>query len=351
VKFKQRILWWKYIGECIQDALGGGGSKNVCRETESSDNSPLLSAEQEVKLAKAIEAGELAGEWLEKLRKCDNASDQSQAEADFLQKFGGNNLALKQLVGEFEELIKYGKLARDHFIKSNLGLVYKIASGFYKHYNGKFEFEDLLQEGMCGLIHAVDMFDYAKGFKFSVYAARWIKSAIGRFIYKLHEIHVPEGVSVKLNQLPPTYLRLEKELGRKPSIEELATELGMGVNMLRSAMNATGVVSLDTVVTDDIDDKTLAALIADDGAVSPMDEAIAGDAKLAVDSALAKVLDDREARIICMYYGIGCDPKSLEAIGDNIGYSRETVRGIKKIAMEKLRNSPAFAGLRDLLFN
>jgi len=222
--------------------------------------------------------------------------------------------------------------AKERMINSNLRLVVHVA----KRYRGHgVPFGDLIQDGVIGLNRAVEKFDWRKGFKFSTYATWWIRQAVQRSVAgQARTIRVPTHVHERRQTLNRHARRLETKLGRKPTHKELAKATGLKLQHVEEALSvAEARASLNSPVGED--DSELGDLFADENAESP--EAVAESAlrARAVREALAQ-LPEREARILELRFGLDGDPQSLEAIGKELHLTRERVRQLETQAMSKL---------------
>ena len=284
---------------------------------------PLLNAEQEVDLARRMEAGLFA-------------------EA----KLASEHLA-SAIRAELTMLAGDGHQARNDLLEANLRLVVSLA----RRYTGRgVLLLDLIQEGNLGLIRAVDKFDYAKGYKFSTYATWWIRQAISRGIAdQARTIRLPVHVAEMMNRLARVQRWLLQDLGREGTPAELAKELDVTpariIEMQRCSNEPT---SLHTPVGEE-GDSELGDLIEDRDAVVPVDAA--SHAMLQKQLRLAlQTLSEREAGIISMRYGLtDGQPRTLAEIGDVYGVSRERIRQIETRTMSKLRDPSRAGGLRDYL--
>jgi RNA polymerase sigma factor (sigma-70 family) len=278
---------------------------------------PLLTAAEEVELAKRIEAGVFAAELL---RGAD----------------AGDRRLPAARRRELTALAADGRAARDHMIRANLRLVVSAAR---KHARRGVPFLDVVQEGNLGLIRAVEKFDYAKGFKFSTYAMWWIRQAIERGLAEQGRTvrlpaHVAEVVS-KLNRIDRDLNRL---LGREPTVEEVAEQAGLSVDrVVELRQIARDSVSLDTPVGDD-GETTLGELIEDVDVLQAAD--IAEQRALTVSlRELVATLPAREATIIGLRFGLEDGrPYTLQEVADRVGLTRERVRQLEKKALAELRD-------------
>jgi RNA polymerase sigma factor (sigma-70 family) len=280
---------------------------------------PLLDAVTEVELSKTIEAGLYAQALLDEGRVG-------------RRKGGAPKYATQE---ELEWMVEEGERAIQRFIEANLRLVVSIAR---KYGRSQMPMLDLVQEGNTGLIRAVEKFDYRKGFKFSTYATWWVRQAITRGIaQQARVVRLPVHVVEELNQVGAARRTLERQLGRDPEPEEIATELGMDIDRVLDLMSwGRDHVSLDTPV-DDNGDTSLGDLIAQETAPGPDSTFLDGESKGRL-STLVELLDERAADIIRSRYGLvdGRQHK-LADIGAKHGISAERVRQLEREALQKLR--------------
>ena len=284
----------------------------------------LLSAADEVELAKRIEAGLYA-------RHLIAASNNFSA-------------ARKR---ELRALVMDGERAKDHLLRANLRLVVSLA----KRYTGHgMPFLDLIQEGNLGLIRAVEKFDYAKGFKFSTYATWWIRQAISRAMAdQSRTIRLPVHLVEQVNKLQRLRREKSQEFGREANHAELASELDITEERVRELLDLSrDLVSLDQTVGAD-DDVSLGDFIADERATKAETTVEAGLMRAQLYDVLG-TLEAREAAVVRMRYGLdGGQPKTLDEIGRSFKLSRERIRQIERETMAKLRHPSRSQVLRDYL--
>jgi RNA polymerase primary sigma factor len=284
----------------------------------------LLNAEQEVELAKRIEAGLFAEEKL-------NAG-------------GKMDMKLKR---ELWWISQDGKNAKNHLLEANLRLVVSLA----KRYTGRgMLFLDLIQEGNLGLIRAVEKFDYTKGFKFSTYATWWIRQAITRAMAdQARTIRIPVHMVEVINKLARVQRQMLQDLGREPTPEELAKELDMTPEKVVEVQKyGREPISLHTPLGED-GDSEFGDLIEDSEAVVPADAVSFTLLQEQLHSVL-DTLSEREAGVVSMRFGLADgQPKTLDEIGKVYGVTRERIRQIESKTMSKLRHPSRSQVLRDYL--
>lgn len=284
---------------------------------------PLLNAEQEVVLAKAIEVGVLARDALR----------------------GSSDYMIEAQRDELRRLVEDGEAAYETFISANLRLVVSVA----KRYAGKgVPFLDLIQEGNLGLIRAVEKFDYKKGYKFSTYAVGWLTQAMHHCMANADRmIYLPMHVVEKNNAVAKTEKILHTWLGRKPTDEEMVAD-GSGITMhdmeLFHITKQQNPLSFDTPIGDDA---TLGDIVSEDKEAVPVeDRAIAPDIRAAL-LHVVETLPERESRVVMMRLGLdGSDPMGFREIGQALGVTRERARQIEAKAMSRLRHPSRAHALR-----
>ena len=286
----------------------------------------LLDKEDEVRLAKKIEEGVVAREALDK----NNGADLTPAKRRELRR----------------ALIK-GERATSEFTNSNLRLVVSIAK---KYQASGLPLLDLIQEGNLGLMHAVEKFDWRKGFKFSTYATWWIRQAITRGIANTgRTIRLPVHAGDTLARLTKAKSRLEIKYGRVATLTELAAEVEMEEDKVTEALRfAAEPLSLSEPLRED-GDAELGDVVEDRGAQSPFESAATSLLPEEISRLLAP-LDDREREILKLRFGLDRgEPRTLEEVGDYFNLTRERIRQIEARAMSKLRHPSSDTGARDLL--
>jgi RNA polymerase sigma factor (sigma-70 family) len=248
---------------------------------------------------------------------------------------------------ELRRLVRHGEEATETFVKANLRLVVSIAK---RYQAAELPLLDLVQEGNLGLIHAVEKFDWHKGFKFSTYATWWIRQAITRGIANTgRTVRLPMHAGDRLNRVTESRARLEAKLGRRPTITELAEDLGLDASKVVEIIGYVGEpTSLSEPLRTDSDGE-LGDVVEDRSAVSPFDAAAAS--LLAGEVAkLLMVLDDRERAILQLRFGLDCgEPRTLDEVGVYFHLTRERIRQIEARAMSKLRHPTLELNARDLL--
>lgn len=288
---------------------------------------PLLTAEEEVSLAKRMEAGLWARQRIE------------ESDEDELQ--WSEEQSLRQMAMD-------GDAAQEHLIRANARLVISVA----KKYIGRgVPFLDLIQEGNIGLIRATNKFEYQRGHKFSTYATWWIRQAVSRAVADQgRTIRVPVHMGDQLNRMRRVQLQLLQELGRDPKIEELAEGMETTPDKVENLLEISRrPVSLETPIDDD-GDSTFGDFVEDANSPAPAEEVASHLLQEQIQQALDK-LPAREAQILRLRYGLA-DGRvyTLEEVGQTIGVTRERVRQLEAQALNRLRQSSAHVILKDYLF-
>ena len=266
----------------------------------------------------------------------------------YLKEIGNIPLLTPEEEVELAKEMKEGsKQAAKKMAEANLRLVVSIA----KRYVGRgMQFLDLIQEGNVGLIKAIEKYDYTKGYKFSTYATWWIRQAITRSIAdQARTIRIPVHMVETMNKLTKVQRSLTQELGREPSVEEIAENVHMDVNRVREILKlAQETVSLETPVGSE-EESHLADFIEDDHTPLPSDEAAFGQLKDDIRSVLDK-LNEREQKVLRMRFGLDDGKEhTLEEVGQELHVTRERIRQIEAKALRKLRQSGKSAGLEGYL--
>jgi RNA polymerase primary sigma factor len=310
------------------EGRGSGTSDPVRMYLKEIGRVSLLTAQQEVDLAKRIEAGTLAAVEL-----ADRSAEGTLDGLDFT-----DRRRLRRIEAD-------GERAKKQLIQANLRLVVSIA----KRYVGRgMLFLDLIQEGNLGLMRAVEKFDYTKGFKFSTYATWWIRQAITRAIAdQARTIRIPVHMVESINKVHRVQRQMLQELEREPTVEELADRTGLTISRVREIENISrDPVSLDAPVGEE-DDSNMADFIADAQADAPAEVAAQRSVKQALLEALGE-LNEREQKVVMMRFGLEDGQiKTLEEVGREFGVTRERIRQIESKTLAKLRHPHRSQKLRD----
>jgi RNA polymerase primary sigma factor len=288
---------------------------------------PLLTAQEEVSLAKRMESGLLAQEQLDALDE--------------------DSVPWNQVV-DLRDLVADGEAAQEHLVRANARLVISVA----KKYIGRgVPFLDLIQEGNIGLIRATNKFEYQRGHKFSTYATWWIRQAVSRAVADQgRTIRVPVHMGDQLNRMRRVQLQLLQEMGREPTIDELAVGMETTPDKVENLLEiARRPVSLETPI-DDEGDSTFGDFVEDANSPAPAEEVATHLLHEQLQQSLDR-LPPREAQILRLRYGLE-DGRvyTLEEVGQTIGVTRERVRQLEAQALNRLRQSSAHVILRDYLY-
>jgi len=285
---------------------------------------PLLTADEEIDLAKRIERGRKAR------RQMENTGELTVSER-----------------AELILLIEQAQEAREHLGRANTRLVVSIA----KRYMGQgLPFPDLIQEGNVGLMRAVDKYDYTRGNRFSTYATWWIRQAITRALaQKTRTIRIPLHMTERIRQMYRTAQILEQELGRRPTPEEIAEEMDLPPETVRGMMDASQhAIALERPVGDD-GDSEFGDFIEDQDTPEPAEAAAHHLLQETIEEVLSE-LTPRQAHILRLRFGLGGgEQHTLEEIANKFGLSRERIRQLEKEALRRLRHPRLAHSLRDYL--
>ncbi len=296
---------------------------------------PLLTADEEIELAKRMEEGNAASEQIEALR------------ADLEGASAKQKTAIEEQIKDLNKIVSEGADAKKRLAEANLRLVVSIA----KRYVGRgMLFLDLIQEGNLGLIKAVEKFDYRKGYKFSTYATWWIRQAITRAIAdQARTIRIPVHMVETINKLIRISRQLLQELGREPTPEEIAEEMNMPVDRVREILKISQEpVSLETPIGEE-EDSHLGDFIQDDNVPIPSEAA----AFTLLGEQLGEVLGtltEREQKVLRLRFGLDDGrARTLEEVGKEFNVTRERIRQIEAKALRKLRHPSRSRKLKDYL--
>ena len=287
---------------------------------------PLLSLEEEMDLARRIEAGRQSRKELERLN--------------------GKTPPARKV--ELQQKVEDGILAREHLIKANTRLVVSIAK---RYISRGVPFLDLIQEGNLGLMKAVEKFEYQRGFRFSTYATWWIRQTITRAIADQgRTIRVPVHMVDRIRQLYRTTHEMEQKLGRVPTTDELATSLGVMPNKVDWMLRVSWLpLSLESPINEDEEDSELGMFVEDQLTPTPIQSAYSKLLREKVEQVL-DTLPPREARILRLRFGLeNGKTYTLEEVGAKFGLTRERIRQIESKALRRLRHPRRARQLKDYL--
>jgi RNA polymerase primary sigma factor len=288
---------------------------------------PLLTAADEISLAKRIATGRKAEEYL--------------ARRDLYRNYNGN------WIRQIQRLAWNGQAARKHLGRANTRLVVSIA----KKYMGQgLPFPDLIQEGNVGLMRAVDKYDYRRGNRFSTYATWWIRQAITRALaQKTRTIRIPLHMMERIRQMYRTAQTLEQQFGRQPSPEDIAKYMDLSVDVIRTMMDMSQhAIALERPVGED-GDSEFGDFIEDQSSPCPVETATQHLLEETIEEVLSE-LTPRQSHILRLRFGLtGEEPHTLEEIANKFGLSRERIRQLEKDALRRLRHPSLAHNLRDYL--
>lgn len=309
--------------EHISDHTGITSDDSVSLYLNEMSRVPLLTREEEITLAKKMELG----------REARLAMSESEGEIENIE--------------EIKRLITEGREAREYLIKANIRLVVSIAKK-YRQYGSSFL--DLIQAGNVGLIRAVDKFDYSRGNRFSTYATWWIRRSVLRFLnQKERTIRLPNYLSNRLRKVRHVTRELSQELGRQPTLDEIAEHVDQSAEELRQLIHYARLpISLDTPVGEDGETELL-NFVENENAVLPFNTVQQRLMEEDIGTALRE-LSEREASIIKLRFGLeGNRSHTLKELGEIFGVTRERIRQIQQKALRKLRSPQNQNKLRNYL--
>ena len=335
IDVKESLIWEK----------GGGGTKKDEAEQESDLTHVVATAGIPSDQAKGLSTDE--AKKRKKEREVDLLEISNDSVRMYLSEIGRVPLIDGKKEVELARRIRKGDAAaKQQLAEANLRLVVSIA----KKYIGRgLSFLDLIQEGNIGLFRAVEKFDPERGFKFSTYATWWIRQAITRAIAdQARTIRIPVHMVETINKLTHTQRRTVQELGREPTVEELAVELEMDIKKVRHILKISqDIISLEAPVGSE-EDNTLGDFIEDKDAVSPFDATNRQLKKESVHEML-KFLTPRERKIIEMRFGLSDGiGHTLEEVGKELGDKRERIRKIEEKVLQKMRDPPRSSSIKDI---
>src|ERR671922_1916027 len=300
--------------------LGTDDADDLRLYLEAAAREPLLTKEEEVELAILIEHGKEAEERLR-----------------------AGRLRSEKSIMKARQEVRKAEAARQRFIMANLRLVVSVA----RKYQGQgLPLLDLIQEGNIGLMRAVELFDWRRGFKFSTYATWWIRQGITRAIAdRGRQIRIPVHVHERIRKVRQVRERLAQQTGREPSPEEIAREADVPVEALAQLEEASRREprSLQEPVGEDTELGDLVSLVEDESPVDAVEDALLREE---IGQVVETALEPLEREVVVLRYGLGTGhPLSLREVAEMVGVSAETVRKVERIALRKLRESELFEGL------
>jgi RNA polymerase primary sigma factor len=315
-------------------------------EPDSKPEAPVPAAEVATEAATEAAAGAAATKRPAAAAGEDSEEGNLDSLRLYLRSIGQVDLLTAYEEVELAKRIERGDMdAKRRMVEANLRLVVSIAKG----YLGRgLSFLDLIQEGSLGLIRAVEKFDYRRGYKFSTYATWWVRQAVTRAVAdKSRSIRIPVHMVEKLNRVHFVERQLVQDFGREPEPFEIARELGWTVQDVRDVWRVSQVpVSLEKPVGDG-EETELVDLVKDENALEPFDEASLNIRSESVRRVLGS-LPEREREVLVMRYGLGGNtPQTLEQCGEAFGVTRERVRQIETSTLRKIKNLPEAQGLRE----